>query len=111
VDGVTVDRWPTAELSNVRRMRVLGHAVPNAIGPTLQVAAFNVAYLAGGVILIEAVFNYPGLGGALFDSVRIVDVPVVQFIAMLLTGIWVVVNLLADLGTVLVTPRLRTTLR
>jgi peptide/nickel transport system permease protein len=87
------------------------HAVPNAIGPTLQVAAFNIAYLAGGVILIEAVFNYPGLGGALFDGVRVVDVPVVQFIAMLLTGIWVVVNLVADVGTVLVTPRLRTTLR
>jgi peptide/nickel transport system permease protein len=87
------------------------HAVPNAIGPTLQVAAFNIAYLAGGVILIEAVFNYPGLGGALFDGVRVVDVPVVQFIAMLLTAIWVVVNLLADVGTVLVTPRLRTTLR
>jgi peptide/nickel transport system permease protein len=57
------------------------------------------------------VFNYPGLGNALFDGVRVVDVPVVQFIAMLLTAIWVVVNLLADLGTVLVTPRLRTTLR
>jgi peptide/nickel transport system permease protein len=87
------------------------HAVPNAIGPTLQVAAFNVFYLAGGVIIIEYLFNYPGLGGALFDAVRDVNVPVVQFVAMLLTSLWVVVNLLADLGTILVTPRLRTTLR
>jgi peptide/nickel transport system permease protein len=87
------------------------HAVPNAIGPTLQVVAFNVAYLAGGVIIIENLFNYPGLGAALRDAVTDVNVPVVQFIAMLISGIWVVVNLLADLGTILVTPRLRTTLR
>jgi peptide/nickel transport system permease protein len=87
------------------------HAVPNAIGPTLQVIAFNIAFLATGVILIEYIFNYPGLGGALFNAVREVNVPVVQFIAMLLSGIWVVVNLLADVGTILVTPRLRTTLR
>jgi peptide/nickel transport system permease protein len=87
------------------------HAVPNAIGPTLQVAAFNIAYLAGGVIIVENLFNYPGLGVALRDAVPDVNVPVVQFIAMFLTAIWVVVNLLADLGTILVTPRLRTSLR
>jgi peptide/nickel transport system permease protein len=87
------------------------HAVPNAIGPTLQVIAFNIAYLAGGVILIEVIFNYPGLGGALRDAVNDRNVPVVQFIAIFISGIWVVVNLLADVGTVLVTPRLRTQLR
>jgi peptide/nickel transport system permease protein len=86
------------------------HALPNAIGPTLQVVAFNIAYLAGGVILIEYLFNYPGIGGALRDAVTDRNVPVVQFIAMFISGIWVVVNLLADVGTVLVTPRLRTQL-
>jgi peptide/nickel transport system permease protein len=93
------------------RTVVWRHAVPNAIGPTLQVIAFNIAYLAAGVIIVEYIFNYPGLGGALFDAVRDVNVPVVQFIAMLIAGIWVIVNLLADVGTILVTPRLRTTLR
>jgi peptide/nickel transport system permease protein len=87
------------------------HAVPNAIGPTLQVIAFNIAFLAGGLIIIEAIFNYPGVGSALRDAVRDVNVPVVQFIAMLIAGVWVIVNLLADVGTILVTPRLRTTLR
>jgi peptide/nickel transport system permease protein len=87
------------------------HAVPNAIGPTFQVIAFNIAFLATGVIIIEYIFNYPGLGGALFDAVRDTNVPVVQFIAMLISAIWVIVNLLADIGTILVTPRLRTTLR
>ena len=86
------------------------HALPNAIGPTLQVIAFNIAYLAGGVILIEYLFNYPGIGGALRDAVTDRNVPVVQFVAMFISGIWVVVNLLADVGTVLVTPRLRTQL-
>jgi peptide/nickel transport system permease protein len=112
IEVLESDYVEMARLKGLSERTVLWrHAVPNAIGPTLQVAAFNIAYLAGGVILIEAVFNYPGLGNALFDGVRVVDVPVVQFIAMLLTAIWVVVNLLADLGTVLVTPRLRTTLR
>jgi peptide/nickel transport system permease protein len=87
------------------------HAVPNAIGPTLQVIGFNIAYLAAGVILIENIFNYPGMGVALRDAVRDSNVPVVQLLAMLLAGIWVVVNLLADIGTILVTPRLRTSLR
>ena len=87
------------------------HAVPNALGPALQVIGFNIAYLAGGVIVIEVVFNYPGLGGALRDAVSDRNVPVVQFIAIFISGIWVVVNLLADVGTVLVTPRLRTQLR
>ena len=87
------------------------HAVPNAIGPTLQVIAFSIGYLAAGVIVIEYIFNYPGVGVALFDATRDTNVPVVQFIAMLIAGIWVIVNLLADIGTILVTPRLRTTLR
>ncbi len=86
------------------------HALPNAIGPTLQVIAINIAYLAGGVIVVENLFNYPGIGGALRDAVTDVNVPVVQFIAMLISGIYVLVNLLADVGTILVTPRLRTRL-
>ena len=87
------------------------HAVPNAIGPTLQVIAFSIGYLAAGVIVIEYIFNYPGVGVALFDATRDTNVPVVQFITMLIAGIWVIVNMLADIGTILVTPRLRTALR
>jgi len=93
------------------RTVVWRHALPNAIGPTLQVIAINIAYLAGGVIVVENIFNYPGIGLALRDAVTDVNVPVVQFIAMLIAAIYVVVNLLADVGTILVTPRLRTRLQ
>jgi peptide/nickel transport system permease protein len=86
------------------------HALPNALGPTLQVIALNLAYLAGGVIVVEFVFNYAGIGGALRDAVADRDLPVIQALAMLIAGLYVVLNLLADIGTILVTPRLRTRL-
>jgi peptide/nickel transport system permease protein len=112
IEVLESDYVEMARLKGVSERTVLWrHAVPNAIGPTLQVAAFSVAYLAGGVIIVENIFNYPGLGVALRDAVLDVNVPVVLFIAMFISAIWVVVNLLADLGTILVTPRLRTSLR
>jgi peptide/nickel transport system permease protein len=112
IEVLESDYIEMARLKGLSERTVLWrHAVPNAIGPTLQVAAFNVAYLAGGVIIVENIFNYPGLGVALRDAVPEVNVPVVLFIAMFISAIWVVVNLLADLGTILFTPRLRTTLR
>jgi len=86
------------------------HALPNALGPTFQVIALNLAYLAGGVIVVEFVFNYAGIGGALRDAVAARDLPVIQALAMLIAGLYVVLNLLADIGTILVTPRLRTRL-
>jgi peptide/nickel transport system permease protein len=86
------------------------HALPNALGPTFQVIALNLAYLAGGVIVVEFVFNYAGIGGALRDAVADRDLPVIQALAMLIAGLYVVLNLLADIGTILVTPRLRTRL-
>jgi peptide/nickel transport system permease protein len=84
------------------------HALPNALGPVFQVIALNIAYFAAGVIVVEALFNYPGIGGALRDSVRVRDIPVIQFLVMVLAAVYVVTNLAADVATVLVTPRLRT---
>jgi peptide/nickel transport system permease protein len=84
------------------------HALPNALGPVFQVIALNIAYFAAGVIVVEALFNYPGIGGALRDSVRVRDIPVIQFLVMVLASVYVVTNLAADVATVLVTPRLRT---
>jgi peptide/nickel transport system permease protein len=86
------------------------HALPNAIGPTLQVIAINIAYLVAGVITVEALFNYPGVGLAMRDAVLGHDAATVQFIAIFISSIYVIVNLLADVGTILVTPRLRTTI-
>jgi peptide/nickel transport system permease protein len=70
----------------------------------------NLAYLAGGIVVIEAVFNYQGVGLLLVDSVRSRDMPVVQAVALLIAALYVVLNLLADLATILVSPRLRTSL-
>lgn len=92
------------------RIVLMRHALPNAIGPVFQVIALNLAYLAGGVVLVEFVFNYPGIGSALLSAVKAHDLPVVQALAMLIAGLYVVFNLVADIGTILVTPRLRTRL-
>ena len=86
------------------------HATPNAIGPTFQVIALNVAYMAAGVVVVESLFNFPGIGLAMRDAVTDHNVPVVQFLAMFVSFIYVVANLAADVGTILVTPRLRTRL-
>jgi peptide/nickel transport system permease protein len=92
------------------RTVLIRHALPNAIGPVFQVIAINLAYLAGGVVVIESVFNYPGIGLALVDAVTNHDIPVVQALAMLIAAVYVALNLLADVATILVTPRLRTRL-
>ena len=92
------------------RTVIVRHALPNALGPTFQVIAINLAYLAGGVIVVEYVFNYAGIGGALRDAVSTQDLPVVQALAMLIAAVYVVLNLMADIATILVTPRLRTRL-
>ncbi len=87
------------------------HAFPNALGPTLQVIALNIAYLAGGVVIVESLFNFRGVGIALRDAIPEANAPIVQFIAMFIALIYVVSNLLADVATILVTPRLRTRLQ
>jgi len=92
------------------RTVLIRHGLPNAIGPVFQVIAINLAYLAGGVVIVEYVFNYPGIGSALRDSVLNNDIPMVQALAMLIAGVYVVLNLMADVATILVTPRLRTRL-
>ena len=92
------------------RTVIVRHALPNALGPTFQVIAINLAYLAGGVIVVEYVFNYAGIGGALRDAVSTQDLPVVQALAMLIAAVYVLLNLMADVATILVTPRLRTRL-
>ena len=84
------------------------HAVPNAIVPAIQVSALQLAYMAGGVVLVEFVFSFPGIGAQLVDSVGNRDIPVVQALAIIIAAVYVVVNLVADLLTILVTPRLRT---
>jgi peptide/nickel transport system permease protein len=94
-----------------RRTVIWRHAVPNAIVPAIQVTALQLAYLAGGVVVVEFVFSYPGIGAALVEAVGNRDMPVVQAVTMLAAGIYVGLNILADVATILVTPKLRTAAR
>jgi peptide/nickel transport system permease protein len=90
------------------RQVIWRHAVPNAIVPAIQVAALQLAWMAGGVVVVEFVFQYPGIGAALVDAVGNRDIVVVQTVTMLAAAIYVFLNLAADIATILVTPRLRT---
>lgn len=84
------------------------HALLNAIVPGIQVIALQLAWLAGGVVLVETLFSYPGVGRQLVDSVRNHDVPMVQALSMIIAGVYIVVNLVADVMSILLTPRART---
>ncbi len=93
-------------LSN--RTVIWRHAVPNAIVPAIQVSALQLAYMAGGIVVVEYVFAFPGIGAGLVDAVGNRDVPTVQALTIIIAAVYVAVNVLADLLTILVTPRLRT---
>jgi peptide/nickel transport system permease protein len=90
------------------RTVIVRHAVPNAIVPAIQVSALQLAWMAGGVVIVEFVFSYPGIGFTLVDAVGNRDVPTVQALALIIAAVYVVLNLVADVLTILVTPRLRT---
>ena len=87
---------------------VFRHILPNALLPTINVVALTIAWLLGGVVVIETVFNYPGLGRMMIDSISDRDLPVTQAIALIIATVYVVVNLAADILTMLANPRLRT---
>ena len=96
-----------AQLKGVRPIRViLHHALPNAWGPVVNVIALNLAYLVVGVVVVEVVFVYPGLGQLLVDSVSKRDVPVVQACSMIFAGVYILLNLLADIVSIVTNPRL-----
>lgn len=98
-----------ATLKGVPRWRVVArHALPNAVGPALNVTALNLTYLIGGIVVVESVFSYPGLGKMLVDSIFVRDVPVVEATALLASAVYIVANLVADVLAMLLNPRLRT---
>lgn len=98
-----------ARLNGVPERSVLWrHAFPNAIGPVAQVIGLQLAYLAGGIVLVEFLFAYPGIGAGVVDAVDSRDIPTLQALVMLIAAFYVLVNLLADVVGVLTNPRLRT---
>jgi peptide/nickel transport system permease protein len=101
-----------AKLKGLSPRRVIWrHALPNAIVPFVQVTALQLAWLAGGVVVVEFVFRYPGIGQALVDAVANRDLPVVQALTLLVGAVYVLLNVVADIATILLTPRLRTAAR
>jgi peptide/nickel transport system permease protein len=98
-----------AELKGMPAYRVLlRHALPNALVPTLNITALNLAYLIGGVVVVEKVFGYPGFGSLLVDSLQLRDLPVIEATVVLAATVYIVANLLADAAAILLNPRLRT---
>lgn len=96
-----------AELKGMKRWRVIAiHALPNAVAPIVTVVALNLAYLIVGVVLVEVVFVYPGLGQLLVDSVAKRDMPVVQAACLIFAATYILLNLVADVIGILSNPRL-----
>ena len=97
-----------ARLKGLKNMRVIVlHAFPNALSPVINVIALNLAYLVVGVVIVEVVFVYPGLGQLLVDSVSKRDIPVVQASGLIFAATYVSLNLLADVLSIISNPRLR----
>jgi peptide/nickel transport system permease protein len=108
IESLGSDYVEMARLKGVPEWRVvLLHALPNAIAPTIQVIGLNFLYLAGGVVVVEYVFNFPGIGQELVYAVDARDIPVLQFIVVVLAAFYVFVNILADVIALMATPRRR----
>jgi peptide/nickel transport system permease protein len=109
IDVMASEYVTTARLKGLTTWRIVTrHALPSALLPTLHVIALNVAWLAGGVAVVENVFNYPGIGKLMLSSVQNRDLPVIQAIALISAVVYVVCNLAADLGALALNPKLRT---
>lgn len=97
-----------AVLKGVRRYRIiLRHALPNALGPIASVVALNLSYLIGGVVIVETMFTFPGLGRLMVDAVSSRDVPLAQITILIFCGAYIIFNLLADIAATIANPRLR----
>lgn len=98
----------TAELKGLTSFNVIWrHAFPNAIAPIINVVMLNMAYLIVGVVVVEVIFVYPGMGQYLVDHVSKRDVPVVQACGLIFAAIYIGLNLMADVISILTNPRLR----
>jgi peptide/nickel transport system permease protein len=112
IEVLESDYVEMARLKGLSEQTVLWrHALPNGIAPAIQVIALNLAYLAGGIVVVEFVFAYPGIGTAFVGAVANRDLPTVQALGILIATAYVVLNVAADVATILVSPRLRTSLR
>jgi peptide/nickel transport system permease protein len=108
IEALATDYVQMARLNGFRERLVRRYALRNALAPSVQVFAQMIQYLIGGIIVVEYLFAYPGLGKELIDAVAIRDVREVQSVAIFIAAAYIVINILADLIVVLLVPRLRT---
>lgn len=109
IDVLESDYIHVARLKGLSTRRIVfGHALPNALAPVIQGSALVLAWLLGGQIVVEYLFSYPGLGSFLLESIRTRDIPVIQAIALIFAASYVIFNIIADVLTVMTSPRLRT---
>jgi peptide/nickel transport system permease protein len=95
-------------LKGVSPTRVaLTHALPNAVGPIANAVALSLSYLLGGAIIVETIFNYPGLASLMVDAVTSRDMPLLQACAMIFCCAYLLLMLIADVCAILANPRLR----
>lgn len=108
IEALSSDYAEVARLKGVSEARLLfRHALPNALAPSVQVVGLNLLYLAGGIVLVETVFQFPGIGLLLVSAINGRDVPMIQFLVLILSVFYVVLNIVTDVGVILVTPRRR----
>lgn len=108
IEALESDYVQMARLKGIPERRVVfRHALRNALVPSIQVIALTIAWLVGGVVVVEVVFDYPGIGQALASAVSTRDIPVVQAVSLAIAVVYVLVNLAADLATIMLTPKLR----
>ncbi len=108
VDALSSSYVEMAVLKGAGKARiVLYHALPNAIGPIANAIAFSLSFLLGGVIIVETIFNYPGIAKLMVDGVATRDLPLVQACAMLFCAAYLILVTLADVAAILANPRLR----
>ena len=109
IDVMASDYVQMAQLKGVPYWQmVFRHVLPNALLPTINLVALTIAWLLGGAVVVEIVFNYPGLGRLMVDAIFFRDLALVQAIALILATLYVGLNLFADLLTLVANPRLRT---
>lgn len=98
----------TAELKGLSQAQIIRrHALPNAIAPIVNVVMLNLAFLVVGVVVVEVIFVYPGMGQYLVDHVSKRDVPVVQAVGLIFATVYITLNIIADIAAILANPRLR----
>lgn len=108
IEALDSDYCELARLQGLKTWRLaLQHALPNALAPSVQVVALSFLYLAGGIVVVEDVFNFPGVGQGLVNAVTDRDVPVIQVIVLVLAAFYVLVNIVSDVIALYATPRRR----